>query len=421
MKTTSLKLEIQQDNVAVGDTVSGTVKVLEPVDPCEGLDIYLEYSGKHVSATRVGRQLLQAGPLERGQSHSFSITIPPQMPFTFEATHHDLQWKVMARADVAWAMDPKVSLPLTVEARRVPDDPEALAEATRVESPPKAPESLVGQVAMWSVIIVLAVVLFPLLPLLLILIARQQVLKTRVADFEVEVPEGHYLLGQWVPVTLRFRLKRAIEVAGIKLTLQGTESWSSGKSTHTHNFHEQEISVLQEAVLAPAPRGQKLGPNLGIYRSPGQTGSSEPVFTMRTAVKLPRDGLPSVGDGVYYKVKASADVLGWPDPSAEFKIKTVGALVETDPAAPAHDHPQETSPGLVFAARGQDLPEGVEAPTSGSGLWGWILLSLAGVTMAAVGIGLWLDRPTGWPLLIGAVIGLALLGAGLAGFFRKLR
>ena len=154
MKTTSLKLEIQQDNVAVGDTVSGIVKVLEPVDPCEGLDIYLEYSGKHVSATRVGRQLLQAGPLERGQSHSFSITIPPQMPFTFEATHHDLQWKVMARADVAWAMDPKVSLPLTVEARRVPDDPEALAEATRVESPPKAPESLVGQVAMWSVVAV---------------------------------------------------------------------------------------------------------------------------------------------------------------------------------------------------------------------------------------------------------------------------
>jgi len=248
------------------------------------------------------------------------------------------------------------------------------------------------------------------------------VLKTRLTDFTVEVPDRHYLLGQWVPITVRFRLKRAIEVANIKVALRGMEKYSSGKSTHTHNFHEQEHCAVQEVVLAPAPEdGVQQGPDQGIYRSLGRPESTGPVFTWRTGVKLPADGLASVGDSVFYQVKATADVLGWPDPSAEVKVKTAGAKVEFSPAAPPHDHPRDTSPGLVFVPRGQAMPAGVEAPTSGSGLWGWIFICLVGV-VALIGSGILLfEMSRAMMAVVAAASALAALGAGLWGFFNKLR
>lgn len=418
-KSAPLSLELDQHTVKVGDSVQGTVSVLESMDPCEGLDVYLEYSGKHVAAVEVDRKRLQYGPLQAGQRHRISLTIPPQMPFSFQSKNINVVWNAVARADVSWAIDPKLKVPLTVVPNSVPADREAMAKATQVEVEPGS-TSLLGKIVIWSIAVILAVALSPLLPLVLILIGRQQVLKTRVTDFLIHVPEGHYLLGQWVPVTVTFRLKRAVEVRRVKLTLHGTECWSAGKQSKTHNFYQDERTGLEQTVIALAPGEVLDGPQLGAYRTPGKSSSTEPVFTWKTAVKLPRDGLPAIHNTVYYQLKASAEMPGWPDPSAEIRIKTVGIRVEGDPEAPEHPQAQETSPGLIFAAPGQPLPSGVEAPSSGSGLWGWIGLSLAGVALGCAGVGIWDSTyyPWGWilvPLGIGALVW------GVVGFFRKLR
>ncbi len=417
-----LTLKLERATVTTGDAVRGVVRVEQRVDPCEGLDVYLEYSGQRISAKRVGLKTLVAGPLSDGDAHQFEVTVPAEAPFTFTGPNHDLTWKVVARADVSWAIDPRAEQPLVVEPRQVSLRADEQAAAASVAPAPTTEMGLVGKVLVGAIVVVLCVCLAPLLPFLLIFIARQQVLNTRLKDFSVEVPEGHYLLGQWVPVKVTFLLKRAVEINELTVQLKGSESWSSGKSTRTEHFHTDETQALEYSVLAPAPReDQPDGPDMGIYRSPGKATTSRPELVLRTAVRLPPDGLPSVGDKVYYKIHAKLDVKGWPNASSEVKLKTVGATVQDATEPPPTDPPWETSPGLVFARQGTALPAGVEAPASGTGLWGWILLCLAGVSAMSFGAYfVYAAAPVLWS--VGAwVVGLGLTGAGVHGFYRKIR
>ena len=144
------------------------------------------------------------------------------------------------------------------------------------------------------------------------------------------------------------------------------------------------------------------------------------MFEWKTAVQLPADGLPTVGQSsVYYQVKATTKIRGWPDPSKAAKVKTVSARLATEPAHPQLPSPQETSGGLVFLAKGQPAPEGVDITTTGSGIWRWILLCFAGLGLGIPGVALWVDKPS-IPFAIMGIAGALVLVLSLVGFFFKL-
>ncbi|MBI2897849.1 MAG: hypothetical protein HYY06_30100 [Deltaproteobacteria bacterium] len=416
-----LRIVLGRDRALVGDKVTGTVFVDESIEACQRLEVALEYGGKKLGHAPASRATLHSGPLSKGLSFPFELEVPVDAPFTFAGHAHNVEWRAKASAEVPWAIDPKAEAELLVEPRPVATDAEIEA-ATRV---PARPVTVAGPVLTYilSAILVIALVAAaPLLPVILILIARKHLIRTRVTDFTLEAPDRHFALGEWVPVTLRFRVKRAIDVERVTLTLKGTEQWSTGsgksRTTHYHHFHEETLALLEKRIVAPAPgMGGRAG--AGPYRSSGRSGTKGPVFVARTAVRLPPGGRPTVGGSVYYRLFARAALRGWPDPTAEKHVKTVGARLTAERVRPESPPIEESSGELAILGPGDDPPPGVDVRTAGAGVGGWIGLVVLGLT-AAVGSGLvWLDSRMDAYLLV-AIVGLLAMVGGVVGFFVRI-
>ncbi len=399
-----LRLELRGVEYRAGDTVSGRVYVDETIERCRRFDVYLEYSGQRITKNEVGRTTLEAGPVRRGQRFDFVLPIPYNVPFSFHGHKHDVSWRVVARADISMALDPKAVQEISVGPRVVRDDPGVIEAIARDIEPRKKPELSTGctilMVLVLGPLVLSAVVI--LLPIVLMIVAHKKILNTRLQSFSLEVPERPIVLGEWVPVVVRFRLKRAIDLVKLKVLLKGTEQWSTGsgnsRSTHYHHFYEQEHTVLEDTVLAIDP------------------GSREHLFEYRTAIQVPREGLPAVDEStVYYRVNATAEIRGWPDPGAQKDLDVVSLRLDSMPRSPAGVAPQATSQGVVFVPKGANPPPNVDIATAGTTIWWWIITPILGMAMTIAGGLLLVD--TASLLFVGlAAVGFALLVGGLVGF-----
>jgi hypothetical protein len=396
------KLDIQIDDSLAqnGDIIKGKVRVLEPIDECKSLDLFLLYQGKKFGERQVDKICLTQGKVEPPDFFDFQFQIPLNAPFSFKGHAHNLEWMLRAAADVPWAIDPKAERPFTVKPPQIAVTDQAIAEATSEKDAEPEKMSMGCQVLLY---VFLAPLIIMLLPIILIFIARKKIIDTRLTDFIIEAPERRMVLGEWVPVSVRFQLKRAIEINSLKITLQGVEYWTTGsgksKRTHTHKFHEQDASFLENTVLAVAP----------------DATNGEVVVT--TSMWIPPYGLPSVPpDAVYYKVHAVADIAGFPDPSAEKKIQTVGALLSEPDVAPEDRLVTETSKDVFFLEKGGSPPAGVDARTRDPAIWMWVLIPTVGLAVSALGTFLAIEESQPFVLLAGV----PLLGIGLLGFYYKL-
>lgn len=419
------RIELERAEYSAGDTIRGVVHVEEDVDRGEALTVAAEYHGRRISVRRAAEVTLHRGALTPGRSFAFELVIPYDAPFTFAGHAHDGQWRVRASAKVPFAFDPAVDRAITVTPRVIDGSPASVASVTNVtERPPPARSALVKAV-ITVLVFAIVVALLPLLPIALILLVRQRMIHTRLKDFTVTVPARHFALGEWVPVVVRFHLKRPVDIERLALTFRGTEQWttSTGKTTttHYHHFHALESVALTDTVLAPWSSDSASVGGRGVYRSAGFTRGGEPVFEWRTAVQLPAGGLPSAGDvAVYYKVSATMKLRGWPDPTAESKVKTVSARLSVEPPPPESVSVVESSPGLAFVPRGEAAPPGVSVETQGAGaVWASLAAVTLGLVLLGGGAAVWSRAADA--VSFGAVgVGVLLLVAGGAGTWREL-
>ena len=415
----ALHVVLAETEVEVGGMVRGRVEVLESFADATALDVSLQCGGTRTPMQVRAKARLREGPIAAGEKLDFALQVPPDAPFDFEGHARTIAWVAEARVDAPWKIDPKVSAAFRVRPRVV--SAAELEDAIRV--PPTAPPQqmhIIVRVILGVLVAMVVICLLPILPFLLVIVANKKIVATRVADYVLEIPDRHFALGEWVPVTVRFRLKRAIHVKKMSLGFHGTEQWSTGsgktRSTHRHHFHEQEQVVLEDTVLGLAAPSGKGG--AGAYRSSGRARRTGPIVEWKTAVQIPHDGLPSVGgQTVYYSLKAKTNIRGIvTSPNAGVLVRTVGARLEGGPARPETPPIQESSGDIVFVPPGATAPPGVVAVIHGGGVWRWIALSTLGICAAVGGAAVSIDTPD--PIFfVMLAAGLAALVAGLVGFW----
>lgn len=418
------RIELERTEYSAGDTIRGVVHVEEDVDRGETLTVAVEYYGRRISVRRAAEVTLHQGALTPGRAFAFELVLPYDAPFSFAGHAHDARWRVRASAKVPFAFDPAVDRAITVAPRVIDGSPASIATVTNVTVKPEPERSTAVKVIVAVLVLAVVVALLPLLPIALILLVRQRMIHTRLKDFTVTVPERHFALGEWVPVVVRFHLKRPVDIERLALTFRGTEQWttSTGKTTttHYHHFHQVESVALTDTVLAPWPSDSASVGGRGVYRSAGVTRGGEPEFEWRTAVRLPAGGLPSAGAAVYYKVSATMKLRGWPDPTAESKIKTVSAQLAGEPQPPEAVGVNESSAGLAFVRKGEAPPSGVSVETQGAGaVWAALAAVTLGVTLAGFGVSIG-SRTTAGESFAAMGVGVLLLVAGGFGTWREL-
>lgn len=108
----SIELEVNltppKTSVALGEMVRGLVHVrVEKTCPCKALRAELWWNASLGSTTRVLEgPVLFSGEWEPGvYEYPFALEVPEGPP-TFNGAVFDLQWRVMARADIPWNIDP---------------------------------------------------------------------------------------------------------------------------------------------------------------------------------------------------------------------------------------------------------------------------------------------------------------------------
>ena len=96
------QVELERERYAPGETVSGTILVLEG-GGSRSLEALLEYHEQtedysHVAAT-ISSGPLHTGDLATGTSFQFEIALPPDALPNYRSAHGELYWELDVRSD----------------------------------------------------------------------------------------------------------------------------------------------------------------------------------------------------------------------------------------------------------------------------------------------------------------------------------
>lgn len=412
----AIALHVDQAEVHVGDELTGAIEVLQDLPTARGVAVLLVGGGTHVPTSQTPAERVAEGPLRAGQRLPFTLDVPPDTAPTYQGQQVSLAWRVRATVDVPWAFDPTVEQPVVVSPMELPGAQarEAfLARRAAGQAAQQKAHGLLGKVLGCALLLLFAwpllFLLLLLAPVLLVVWARDGLVRTRLREFRAEVPAAA-LLGEPLPVEVSFELRRPIDVDEVTVTLTCQEHWvtSSGKNTqhHTRTVFEQKEALVGPGVIAPAHRLERAR------------------FQARTAFQLPAAGPPSIGQSprpqVTWTVTARAWLVGWPDPKEEKRVDVVPATSPTPPPLPPAAPAEATSAGLVFVPRGAPAPLGVDVTTAGAAVWPWLVMPFVGVALAAADVLMGEVGGAGLSPLLGlpphavtwAGAGLVALGAG---------
>jgi hypothetical protein len=97
-----LELQLERDRYALGDTIRGTVQVLEG-GSSRSLEVLLNYYEETEDFAEVAGSTstgpLQTGDLTTGTSFDFELTLPPDAFPNYRSEHGELYWEVDARSE----------------------------------------------------------------------------------------------------------------------------------------------------------------------------------------------------------------------------------------------------------------------------------------------------------------------------------
>jgi hypothetical protein len=419
-----VRVVLEAERVALGGEVTGAVEIDRAAYPdVAEVEVLLLHDMGELREVVADRASF---PADDRSSFSFRLAVPydgrPSRDVGVKST-----WKVEARADVPWALDPRPVCEVQVDPLEVPNREaylQLVAAGPGVDEAPKRwrPHRLVpwtlywlfaqGLIATPVVLLVLPIYVGLFAGLLLLLGPFLLAARTRVRRFRLELPEEPRLLGEWVPVDLAFELLEPIRIRHCRVTFAGLEARAENEGGEGVGF-TSSVQLLGPCVLAPE-------------------SAREPVeVRARVWARVPPDGEPSwdslaqpSNTTVAYGAEVTMWVTGWPNEVTSASVRVVGARLPVQDEPPeAHTLPGE-GPGVKVIPAGDEVPFRVRENAFFETLWPWGITPILGVLLALFGVSqlpeldltlVELDGPEqlshAW-VAVGAGVALALGGVG---------
>lgn len=309
-----------------GEPMRGHVVVRVDADcRCDGLTIRPAWRTHGRGNTATGQEAaaeLFRGQWSAGEEHSYPFELPaPGYPWTYHGQEMNLDWALVARADIPWALDPKGDEEVVVVPGDDTIDAEvALQRGVHAHKPGQGGLCLAlfglvfavpGLGIMGGGVVALArgnfggVMMLPFGGIfaavglgVMFLGLRNRLAQMRLGAVELSVEPGRLRPGEAVTCTVRLAPKSDIELNGVTMTLHGREQVVRGSGTNrrtfTHDMHKVEL------VVADSKRSVRRLEDLQF----------EHTF------RLPEDAAYSLAvsdNTVLWSVSVHVDVAGWPD------------------------------------------------------------------------------------------------------------
>lgn len=357
MSKCDLRIEFERPDrlYYAGDTLRGVVHVgVDDECKCNALVLEIGYythgRGNGYEESR-GETVLFSGlwSPHSSQSYPFEFLLP-HGPFSYRGTYLNVDWYVHVRADVPWALDPKLDEDFVV----MPHDRlESIDYApTRTELSVPQPDSLtkgesgtlvfgLSFAGFGGIFVAIGVVvmlqgswdIFPMafVGMIFVLIGlaiaggvvRRMLAERKTGPIEVVITPQMASPGQHVVCALRFQPRSPVDLLGATATLSGEEVvvYGSGtdRTTYREGLHNREHVLAQPGQL---PRGQHL--------------------ELAVSIPIPDEAPLSfdvTDNAISWKVAFHLDIDNWPDWKLEVPIAIVPRMGQL-----SYDQPRALPP-----------------------------------------------------------------------------
>jgi len=219
-------------------------------------------------------QVLFQGELAPGMSqrYPFEFTVPPG-PATYHGKLLNVDWYVMARADIPWAIDPKAEAEFLVEATEVENYDFGTSYAPPEQLYRSAEKGLgckfaflgvflvagglilgVGAAAGEVIAVIVGGIFMSISALAILGLFWRGIAQRKLGAPEVRIGASVARPGDMVPVSITIRPRAALKLEGVTAALRCSEVVVSGSGTNKHT-HRQ---VLHQSEAAFDPGGREL-------------------------------------------------------------------------------------------------------------------------------------------------------------------
>lgn len=304
----------------IGDRINCTVHVVvDKTVKCNGLIVrkswYTHGRGNSSSGGTVTQSLFEGEwqPGEYKYPCSFEID---SGPLTYRGHYINVDWQIMARADIPWAIDPKASIDFVVERNNDKNYGNVPANA-----PDKLPHYDPGKYQSLMLLVPLGFaavgsgfaitgwmdndlfnVFFGSIFVFVALIAGYKIIQNSLAQrklgkVDIKIKPSSLQPGEEAVVTLGFTPNSAIDVNNITASLVAKEKAVSGsgtnRTTHIHSLHNEEYPLS----------------------SPRQLSKGLPVHH-RLRISIPQDAphtFIASDNSIEWQLVLTIDIDNWPD------------------------------------------------------------------------------------------------------------
>ncbi len=309
-----------------GEPIRGQVLVrVDATCRCDGLTLRPEWRTHGRGNVATGEEAaveLFRGEWTAGDEHAYPFEVAaPSWPWTFHGHEVNLDWALVARADIPWALDPKGEAEIVVVPGRDTMDAEVALDREKVAQAralaggcmvlfglafalPGLATIVGGLIAVASGELggLVAVPFGGIFALVGVGVAfmgmRNHLARMRLGAIEASVAPGRARPGDVVTCTVRLSPRADVELNGVRVTLHGREVAVRGSGTnqrtYTHDLHREEVTLE--------------GSRTSVRRLDD--------VELQHAFRLPADAPYSLSvrsNAVRWTVSFHVDVAGWPD------------------------------------------------------------------------------------------------------------
>lgn len=338
------RLEVVLDppapTVAVRQPIRGHVEVdAEKGGRCDGLTVRAQWHthgrGTVVTGGGEARELFR-GEWAPGERARYPFELPGvEGPLTYHGTEVNLDWRVLATADVPWAIDPKAEAELVLvrgDARPLEVQQVLVPQVDAVAATQKALPCIafflvtffllpgLGISAFGAVrtlqgdpagfmMVPFGLVFGGIAAFMLALVLRRSIAARKLGEVEVRVTPETVRPGEALRVDVAFRPKGGVRLNGVTAELVGRESASRGSGTNrrtfTHDLFREKVEL----------------------RGRGEVRRLEDVSAEAT-LRVPEGAAPSLAvsdNEVRWSLAVHIDIEGWPDWESDQPITVLPA------------------------------------------------------------------------------------------------
>jgi hypothetical protein len=349
MSKCDLTIQLDTPEVRLGEELRGTVQVSVNKDcKCKGLTLETEYftvsrSGQ-VTGPGPGATLF-AGEWRGGDESRYPFRLPaPKGPLTYDGHLMKLGWRVRARADIPWALDPKAGTTFVLKPAPVADYHAGPGYRAPEPPSPGMPEGTKLAILWGSMLVIGGLVGYliqvegrvdlglvwgllggaVLASLFGLGILRRFLATRRLGTPKIAIEPQVAAPGQ--PVTLSFGLQpsRPLKLNKIEVTLSAEE-----KVVYSETYYSQGKSRTRSVTL----RHTAFTARPPVALDEGALAAGQPT-TLGTVVDIPAAGPCSLAlrnHWVSWTATLRFDLEGWPDYVRSYPLAVLPTPAMTRP------------------------------------------------------------------------------------------